>query len=324
MSDTNPPTEEVDLDELRALVLAGEIEDAVAIYEVAPPGTRAALMERLEDAPDHAMRNAALMFAQARDFSNAGQSFAESGDLESAAAAYESDGRYAQAAEVSREAGDLVRAAWALAREGHTWDAAEVFREAGDEEHEALMLRQVPDDHAQHADAVARLKQLAGEPEQPADKPAAAVARRARRPDRTALSALKTIPIFAELSMRDMHELYGRSEEREFVAGEHLLHRNQPTAGLFVLLEGEVQVKLGSRELNTLKAGEYVGEMGLVRDVPASADVVSGGATRSLFIPRERFEQFLASRPDAARRLFRLFTINLADRVAQLSKRAQA
>jgi len=305
---------EVDLDELRALILVGEIDEAVELYELAPPGTWGLLLEKLEDAPDEAMRNAALVFERARDFTPAGNTFREAGDPAAAAASFESDGAYDTAADSYADAGDLSRAAWALARAGHPFEAAETFREDNDAVNELLMLKQVPDTDSDYATAQARLAELAP----PVPKETKGVA-----PEKAvSFRTLKQLPMFAQLSLQDMRDLFALCEEKRFMDGEHLLHRGQPATGLFVLVVGQVSVTQGARELSELSAGAHIGEMGLVRDAPVSADVTAKGKITTLFIERETFERFLTSRSDAARRIYKHFAVVLADIVADQSKRA--
>lgn len=311
--DTEGTELEVDIDELRALVLVGEIDEAVELYELAPPGTWEKLLERLEDAPDEAMRNAAMVFDRARDFTRAAETFKGAGDVEAAGSSYESGGDYNHAAETYNDAGDLLRAAWALARAGHPFEAAETFREADDKVNEVLMLKQVPDTDADYDAAQARLLEL--EPKKP---PARGI-----EPERAvAFRALKNLPMFAELPLDDMRALFEECEEKRFYDGEYLLHRGQPATGLFVLADGKAVVTQADRELNELGPGAHIGEMGLLREASVSADVIARGDVVALFIARAPFERFLASRPDAARRLYKLFAMVLADIVAELSKRA--
>lgn len=134
-----------------------------------------------------------------------------------------------------------------------------------------------------------------------------------------AYRTLKSIPMFAELSIVDMKDLYKLCEERHFEEGQALLKHGEPGAGLYAIVEGRARVARDGRELNVATEGDYLGEMGLVRDAPASADVTAVADVTTLFIARDRFEAFLRSRPEAAARIWRLFCQNLAERVAKLS-----
>ena len=95
---------------------------------------------------------------------------------------------------------------------------------------------------------------------------------------------------------------------------------------LFLLLDGQVEVfasnDADARLLNTLGAGGYVGEISLVQDAPTSARVTANGAVKTLFVSRDAFNAFVYSSPAAALSIFKLFTLNLAERVRTLSSMA--
>ena len=134
---------------------------------------------------------------------------------------------------------------------------------------------------------------------------------------------LKALPMFAELSLPDMKALYRACSEMQFAAGQHLIEIGQPGKGLFVIVDGMVEVyggpDVGSRLLNTMGPGSHVGEISLVRDSPTSARVTARTAVRTLFVSRDAFADYLYGNPAAALCIYRLFTQNLADRVRALS-----
>jgi tetratricopeptide (TPR) repeat protein len=134
---------------------------------------------------------------------------------------------------------------------------------------------------------------------------------------------LKAIPIFAELSLEDMKDLYRVAQLVTFSAGDTLLEKNALASGLLVLLEGTVDVTSGpeadARLLNSLGPGAHLGEISLVSDGPTSAHVRARTPVRALRITRAGFQHYLDTHEAAALRIFRLFTANLAARVRALS-----
>ena len=134
-----------------------------------------------------------------------------------------------------------------------------------------------------------------------------------------AYGQLKAIPIFAGLSLQDMKDLYRVAEERQWPAGAVLFEAGADSPGLIVLAEGSAEVLAGPRLLNTLKAGDYLGEISLIQAGKTSATVVARAPIRALTISRERFEHYLYTNAAAAPLIWRLFAVNLADRVRALS-----
>jgi len=152
-------------------------------------------------------------------------------------------------------------------------------------------------------------------PQQPTASPAA-----------DAYSFLKSIPIFGELSIGDMKDLYRLCQDVNFMPGTTIIEQAVRGQGLVIILDGNVQVVLvdaagATKPLASLGPGKYVGEISLVDDAPTSARVMAQSMVRALFLPRERFEHFLYSRADAALRIYRLFTRTLAERLRIANQR---
>jgi hypothetical protein len=166
----------------------------------------------------------------------------------------------------------------------------------------------------------ARLQQL---PAAPVQLDTAPVIAGTEEPGTDAYGFLKALPMFADLALEDMKALYRICQQATFAAGQHLIETGQPGRGLFVIVDGQVEVyggpDAGSRLLNTLGVGGYVGEISLVQDGPTSARVTARTPVKALFISRDAFRHYLFSAPAAALRIFQLFTFNLAERVRVLS-----
>ena len=140
-----------------------------------------------------------------------------------------------------------------------------------------------------------------------------------------AYAFLKSIPIFGELAMGDMKDLYRLCQDVSFAPGHVIIEQGVKGTGLTIVLEGTVKVLLVQGDktvpLAELGSGKYVGEVSLVDDAPTSARVVAHSPVRALFLPRERFDHFLYSREGAAMRIYRLFTRTLAERLRVANQR---
>ncbi|GHG79008.1 cyclic nucleotide-binding domain-containing protein [Comamonas sp. JC664] len=134
---------------------------------------------------------------------------------------------------------------------------------------------------------------------------------------------LKAIPLFGELSLEDMKDLYRVARPVQFARGDTVLEKGAPGSGLLVLLEGTVDVlggaEPGARLLNTLGPGAFIGEVSLILDGDTSAHVLARSEVRALRVTRADFQHYLDTHEAAALRILRLFTEKLAERVRALS-----
>ncbi|MCB1320753.1 MAG: cyclic nucleotide-binding domain-containing protein, partial [Leptospiraceae bacterium] len=81
---------------------------------------------------------------------------------------------------------------------------------------------------------------------------------------------------------------------RTFQPGDHLLKQGELTFDLYILLEGHVDVFISEqgerRKVDSLGAGEMVGEMAQFDGVPRSADVVATAPVQELAFAPENFQ----------------------------------
>jgi CRP/FNR family cyclic AMP-dependent transcriptional regulator len=127
---------------------------------------------------------------------------------------------------------------------------------------------------------------------------------------------LKKIELFEDLDNKELRLLAKTCTERQYPAGAVLMQEGESGAGLFILIEGKVRVTQSAgpgqppRSIATLEAGEVVGEMALLDDLPRSATVTATEACRCLLVPVWDFRATLRETPDIAIKL-----------LAQLSRR---
>ncbi|MCP3144945.1 cyclic nucleotide-binding domain-containing protein [Pyxidicoccus xibeiensis] len=302
------------------------------------------------------------LYAQSGQYPEAAEAYLRAGEAERAAAAFERAGALERALEVYRSLGARESMAPVLVRLGRPFEAAALYRELGQSHAEVEALGGVKAEDPRYVEAVVRIcglldaegfthRALAvladavstsgaarADPALVTEKArllrrmgmeAEAEAMLVRRsagataPAANGYSFLKAIPIFGELSLEDMKDLYRLARQVVITPGAVLLEKGTQGTGLFVLMDGTVEVYSGpeadARHLNTLGPGAFLGEISLVQDGPVSAHVRARTTVRALRISRVDFEHFLETHEAAALRIYRLFTQNLAGRVRALS-----
>lgn len=84
---------------------------------------------------------------------------------------------------------------------------------------------------------------------------------------------------FAALPASEFLALW-RLGEDVLIDHQRLTQQGQPAQWLWFVVDGELSVRRQDREVTRLRAGDFVGEMGLVTGAAASADVVAQGAAQ--------------------------------------------
>lgn len=116
---------------------------------------------------------------------------------------------------------------------------------------------------------------------------------------------LRRVPIFQQLAPEDLQRLADVAEERLFPPGEYLCREGDVGEELFILVEGRVRVVKAAngatRTLRQLQAGDYIGELAILRQQPRSASVIAeGGSVRVLAIGGPALKAILSDRPEVA------------------------
>jgi CRP-like cAMP-binding protein len=125
---------------------------------------------------------------------------------------------------------------------------------------------------------------------------------------------LKDVELFVAIPAEDLAEIARVAGEQPVRRGERLLTAGSPGEGLYVLVEGEVDVVgADGRQLARAHPGDVLGEMSLLLDAPCSATCVARSPGRVLRIGRSDFQAFLVGYPEIALGLLRV----LADRVRE-------
>jgi CRP-like cAMP-binding protein len=108
---------------------------------------------------------------------------------------------------------------------------------------------------------------------------------------------IKGVPLFAECSRKDLSEIAGIADEIDLREGKELTKEGRPGREFFVLIEGEADVKKGTRRINTLGPGDFFGEIALVTQRPRTATVVTTAPVRALVITDRSFRSLLEHQP---------------------------
>ena len=100
-----------------------------------------------------------------------------------------------------------------------------------------------------------------------------------------------------------------------FASGEFLFRQGDKRDKMYVLLEGEVDIRLGNYVLETAKEGAIIGEMALIDDSPRTANAVAKSACRLAQIDRRVFDFLVQQHPPFARHVMKV----LADRLRHMN-----
>jgi small-conductance mechanosensitive channel/CRP-like cAMP-binding protein len=112
--------------------------------------------------------------------------------------------------------------------------------------------------------------------------------------------AIAANPVLAHLDAGAHEALAGAAQERLFGDGELMVHEGDAGGSMFLVCRGRAAVTVGAdaREVATIDAGGYFGEMSLLTGEPRSASVRARGDCVVLEIAAETFGAYVRTHPD--------------------------
>jgi CRP-like cAMP-binding protein len=91
---------------------------------------------------------------------------------------------------------------------------------------------------------------------------------------------LKAIPIFSKLSDEEARRLAAFATETSAAEGQILMKEGDYSVELIAIEEGTADVIKGGEKIASVKAGDLIGEMGLLERKPRNADVIASSPMR--------------------------------------------
>jgi HEAT repeat protein len=135
------------------------------------------------------------------------------------------------------------------------------------------------------------------------------------------LLLLRTIPLFAHMSLEQLEAIDALLREAHYVQGETIFREGDPGDELLVILEGEVDFSKRSASgsdlhLATFRAGSWFGDMAVLSDEPRSATARARTPARILSLRGDRLKELVLEMPELSFEIFRELAARLraADR----------
>ena len=103
--------------------------------------------------------------------------------------------------------------------------------------------------------------------------------------------ALQRVPLFADLSKREVQQIARLFKERRFAEGETVIQEGSGGAAFFVIESGEVTVAVHGKKRKTLGPNDFFGEIAMIDEgkrmatITAATELVCYGLTYWDFRP---------------------------------------
>jgi len=117
------------------------------------------------------------------------------------------------------------------------------------------------------------------------------------------LDALAGLSLFSDLDRPQLEAVAHTMSEESFPAGQRILRQGFSGAGFFIILDGEVTVRVDGSDVARLAKGDFFGEISLLLGDAPIADVVTTGPVQALQLAGPELREFLLAYPSVMYRM---------------------
>jgi len=123
---------------------------------------------------------------------------------------------------------------------------------------------------------------------------------------------IRKIPLFKHCSKKELGDIAAIADEVDLKEGTELTHEGRIGREFFVMVQGNADVWMGGQLVNSVRQGDFLGEVALVTGRPRTATVKATTPVRVLVITARDFRKLLEDSPEIQRKVL----VALAERLA--------
>jgi CRP-like cAMP-binding protein len=127
------------------------------------------------------------------------------------------------------------------------------------------------------------------------------------------VDTLSGLTLFADLSRPELEQVAHKMTEESYPTGQRILRQGFTGTGFFVILDGEVAIKIDGKEITRLSKGDFFGEMSILLGEPPVADVVATRQLHVLHLGGPELEGFLRDHPPVMYRMLKTVALRLSN-----------
>jgi CRP-like cAMP-binding protein len=127
------------------------------------------------------------------------------------------------------------------------------------------------------------------------------------------LDLLRRVPLFERCTKGELQKIAGASDELDLPAGKALTSEGRTGYEFLVLVDGAAEVRRKNRVVNTLRSGDFLGEIALITGTPRTATVTTTAPSRVLVLTARDFRRLLRETPSMQMKVLEALAARLPD-----------
>lgn len=123
---------------------------------------------------------------------------------------------------------------------------------------------------------------------------------------------IRKIPLFKHCTGRELSEIAAIADELDLKEGTELTKEGKAGREFYAIVEGAADVLMGGKQINSVRQGDFLGEIALITGRPRTATVKATSPMRVLVITARDFRKLLEKHPEIQRKVL----LSVAERLA--------
>jgi CRP/FNR family cyclic AMP-dependent transcriptional regulator len=116
----------------------------------------------------------------------------------------------------------------------------------------------------------------------------------------SSVDTLASIPLFSQLSTRQLRRLLKGSSEDTYDAGTTIVREGGRSTSMFIVVDGTARIERDGKEIARRAPGEFFGEIAMIDGRVRSASVVAETSITCVIVPRDALKKLVMNEPAAA------------------------
>jgi CRP/FNR family cyclic AMP-dependent transcriptional regulator len=116
----------------------------------------------------------------------------------------------------------------------------------------------------------------------------------------TKVELIGAVPLFANCSKAELQRIASLADELDLGDGATLIREGERGREFLVVVDGTVTVTKRGKKIRDLGAGDFIGEIALISDVPRTATVTATSPVRLLVVTDRAFRGLIDEMPSIA------------------------
>ena len=139
------------------------------------------------------------------------------------------------------------------------------------------------------------------------------------------MSFLRQVELFEGLEAPELMKVLRIVYKERFADGETIIERGEDAERMFMILDGEVSLRIDGEEIAQAGPGDHFGELALFSEGDRSADAVAVGEVELLTVPSDQFRTLVeVDELELGNKLFRNLLREAASRIRQTNMKLLA